>query len=580
MDGTITIGTEIDTITVERQIELLEDKLEGLVEEYDILERAKPFEGQQRELIKLGNEIDTTRKKVDRLRESQKSVDFSDMGKNLQGVVKHVGRWAIAIFGIRSAYNFIRQSMSILAEENDMLNSKITTIRNALAQSVAPIVEYLVNLAYRLVTYLGYIIKAWTGRDIFAKSSKSASSTVKSAQKLQKTMAGFDEMNVVNDSSSSGGGGGGGGASLPTPEDVPIPGWVKWIAENGGLVASIIGAITGALVGLKLGLDPLMSLGIGAIVGGIILLVQDIIKFIKDPTWQNFVNILGDIAIIIGGIMLVMGNWWGLLVIIVGLAVKLIVNNWDTISKVLSKIGKWIYDNVLMPTWEFLKAVVTTIWNFIKGIVETIWSFIKLHVSFLKAIFTTLIGILTNPFKVLKETVTSVFNGIKTAVQGVFNVIKGLFSGDWKQVMSGFKQIFKGAFDSLVSIAKTPLNLIIGALNSFIKGINKIKFDVPDWVPIIGGKKWGFNIKTIPKLAQGGIVNNPGRGVPIGGAIAGEKGSEGVIPLSNSQAMEQLGSAIGRYITVNLTNETKLDGRTIARKVSQLTNNDNFLRNR
>ena len=53
------------------------------------------------------------------------------------------------------------------------------------------------------------------------------------------------------------------------------------------------------------------------------------------------------------------------------------------------------------------------------------------------------------------------------------------------------------------AIAKAPLNLIIRGINSLIRGANKIKFDVPDWVPGIGGKSLGFSIPQIPLLAKG-----------------------------------------------------------------------------
>ena len=218
------------------------------------------------------------------------------------------------------------------------------------------------------------------------------------------------------------------------------------------------------------------------------------------------------------------------------------------------------------------------VWNFIKGLWDTILTSIKNAISVWKGIFTTVVGIITNPFVVAKETILGIFNGIKTFISGFVQVIKSLFNGDIKGVLNGFKTMFKGIMDSLWSIAKAPINLIIGGINALIKGINKISFDVPDWVPGIGGKSLGFNIKEIPKLKSGGIINMPGRGIPLG--IGGEAGREGVIPLTDSQAMEELGSAIGRYITINLTNNTNLDGRTIARQQSKVQANKNFAMNR
>ena len=77
MDGKVVIGTEMDTSMIDKQIDLLTDKLEGLEQEYKILEEEKPFEGQTKELIKLGNEISTTKKKLSRLtQEKEKMADY------------------------------------------------------------------------------------------------------------------------------------------------------------------------------------------------------------------------------------------------------------------------------------------------------------------------------------------------------------------------------------------------------------------------------------------------------------------------------------------------------------------------
>ena len=54
---------------------------------------------------------------------------------------------------------------------------------------------------------------------------------------------------------------------------------------------------------------------------------------------------------------------------------------------------------------------------------------------------------------------------------------------------------------------KTPVNAIIGLINGVISGINSISIDIPDWVPFgLGGKRLGFNIPTIPLLAQGAVI--------------------------------------------------------------------------
>ena len=113
-------------------------------------------------------------------------------------------------------------------------------------------------------------------------------------------------------------------------------------------------------------------------------------------------------------------------------------------------------------------------------------------------------------------------NGVITALKGVVQFISGVFTGDWKKAWEGIKTIFKGIWESISAIVKAPINLIIdtvnkmteaieSAINWIIDGINELSFDVPDWVPGIGGETFGFDldkidIPQIPKLATGTVV--------------------------------------------------------------------------
>lgn len=156
-------------------------------------------------------------------------------------------------------------------------------------------------------------------------------------------------------------------------------------------------------------------------------------------------------------------------------------------------------------------------------------------------------GALGEFLNALFAIVKGVWDSIKQIFTGIIDFIRGVFTGNWKQAWEGVKSIFSGVFNALLTIAKAPLNLLIGlvnglidGLNFLIRGINKIGFDVPDWVPIIGGKKFGFNLKEIGKiayLAQGGILSS-------GTAVVGEAGPE------------LLTMNAGRAIVQPLTNNT------------------------
>jgi phage-related protein len=104
----------------------------------------------------------------------------------------------------------------------------------------------------------------------------------------------------------------------------------------------------------------------------------------------------------------------------------------------------------------------------------------------------------------------------------------------------GFRNFFKGM-----------INGIITGINALIKGLNKLKVDIPDWVPGIGGGKLGFNIPLIPKLAKGGIVDKATL------AMVGEAGKEAVMPLErNTQWIDQLAEKLSAKGGSKTTNNT------------------------
>ena len=88
---------------------------------------------------------------------------------------------------------------------------------------------------------------------------------------------------------------------------------------------------------------------------------------------------------------------------------------------------------------------------------------------------------------------------------------------------------------------------------------------------------WSYNplkVPQIPKLALGGIVNRPGRGVP---AIIGEAGAEAVLPLENhTEWMDVLADKIGGgTITIPIT----LDGKRIATYIVDIQKKKAFATN-
>lgn len=189
------------------------------------------------------------------------------------------------------------------------------------------------------------------------------------------------------------------------------------------------------------------------------------------------------------------------------------------------------FKNAVISGWDFILGVFTSVDEFLTGIFQTDW--------------TNSFGIVGNVVNAFIVNISNFYNSIKQILQGIIDFVTGVFTGNWSLAWQGIQNIFSGIFNGLLSIAKAPLNGIIGllnividGLNFLIRGLNKISFEVPDWVPEYGGKKIGINIKEIgkiPYMANGGTLLN-------GAAIVAEAGPElllqqgnktKVVPLNN-----------------------------------------------
>lgn len=151
-------------------------------------------------------------------------------------------------------------------------------------------------------------------------------------------------------------------------------------------------------------------------------------------------------------------------------------------------------------------------------------------------------GFISGIFEGVWTNISNVFGSIKQIFTGFLDFITGVFTGDWSKAWQGLVDIFGGIFDGIVSIAKIPINNMIGLINGFIRGLNNIK--VPKWVPGVGGKS--FSIGELPYLAKGGHVLN-------GQAIVGEAGPElltnkngktTVTPLSDEEKRKGIGGKV------------------------------------
>ncbi len=134
---------------------------------------------------------------------------------------------------------------------------------------------------------------------------------------------------------------------------------------------------------------------------------------------------------------------------------------------------------VCIRHWDEIKAVAIEVWNKIKDTWNKAGDWFHEHVT---------------------EPITGFFTTMWAGIKKTFRM-----AIDW------IKKKFTDAVNGWISIVESFINFFIRGLNVLVRGINKLSFDVPDWVPGIGGKSLGFNIPLvpqvkIPRLAQGAVI--------------------------------------------------------------------------
>ena len=422
----------------------------------------------------------------------------------------------------------------------------------------------------------------------------------KSAKKLKGTLAGFDEMNVLQEPSSgsgadSGANISGGGVEFELGEydagldkinskvdviaeniknafrgvgDVvksiwnsePIQAWAGAITSYGRLIFDYWTSLGGMFVENMMLTWSNIELNVGTaitnmttlwttywsdiqagietwgqpIIDGVTKVFNSIWKDAIDPAVQIITKVWADFS----GTLVDLWNEHG----------KPLIDNVGEFATNIIDLFQSIWDNVLEPivtpfletlSWlwdEHLSKIVTSIGDFvgsvINGALEIYNKFIDPILKWLLEklapawafLSTTVIGIAGSIIGVISDLIA----GIVDVLTGIVDFIVGVFTGNWKKAWDGIKNVFSGIWNALVGVVKGIINVVIDILNGFVAGINKIGFDVPDWVPVIGGKRWGFNIPKIPKLARGGIVDSPTV------AMIGEAGKEAVVPLERN----------------------------------------------
>ena len=559
------------------------------------------------------------------------SKSVKDVGHKVSGLgrsIKSAFKSAVLMAGLYAAFRAFRDLIGGALTSNEQFAASLNALKGNLQVAFTPILQVIMPAVNALMSGLALAaqkIAAFTS-SVFGKTyaqsvaaTKRLKSTSKEAKKAAGAVAGFDQLNNIEKSESAEDS----GTNLDALSVDPNAGanLVKEFSDLGPIIAGFLtqalvkiaqfapkfvqGAVT-VLTSFIRGINANFPMISSAVLGIITAFMDGLDQLIPElvPFGVNVITLLVQAfltyapRLVSAGIALITGLLTGLadkmpeLIPMAQDAIRMIVTSLtDNLPQILQsgiEILLALIDGFIEMIPELMPAIVLVVMQIVQALVDNlphiIQSGINLILALIKGITGSLGVILQHAPEIIESLVKGLVEAIPILLQGAWELVKALSdyltSVNWAQL----------GIDIMVALA----NGVIEGLNTLIGKLNQFDIDVPDWVPIIGGKNVSFKLPTIPTIkapqlpsfAQGGIVSQPTL------AMVGDnrQSSEAIAPLHElygmiKQAVADGGTGLtaGEIYTamLNALNDSKfgsqirlegdvnIDGRKFARIIAQ-----------
>lgn len=372
--------------------------------------------------------------------------------------VKKLAKRVFVFSVITAALRSIKNWMGGIIHRNNeaaaamaQLRGALLTLAQPLAEVVIPLFTALVQILTRVVSALAQVFAYITGKPISAMKANAKALNAQanaidgvgtSAKKASKSLAGFDELNVLSAADTSPASG---GASAAAPDFNFDANMTEGQLKN---MLTLIELIAAGILGWKLGngfTDGLKK------TAGIFLAIDGTIGSIKALTdaWTNGVNLdnllsaLGHMLELSGGLYLAFGKVGAGIGLVVSGAALLVTAFHDMME------GGMNLENTLMSVAGLMIGGL--------GIAVLTGSWIPLLIA---AIASLLVAVV-NAYGDTEQFV----DGIKTMLDGFVAFFAGIFTGDIDRAIGGIEKIFKGLQNVLFSIVDALKNMFLSFLD-------------------------------------------------------------------------------------------------------------------
>lgn len=487
------MGFEVgDTMKIEADIERLENRLRKLQSQGQNTgkEISSAFDKIKAKIKSAGTHIASLGSKFKATLSSSKGLGKSFTSTFNNGI-KSIKRFAMGLLSVRTAVSMVSKAMQSYLSYDTQLSNSIQNCWNVLGSLLAPILEFVISLFSKAVSYVNAFVEALTGINLVARANKKAlDSQAKSTKKLSDTQSSLDEFHTVSTDTGSG------NDNKPItvePVDMDKLDFLfDWIDKAKKLLATLFEPIKEAwdnkgkafIDSLKNAFEGIKSLGI-AVFSSIFEVWtngtgQKIVENILEM-WTNVFNIVGALSQALANAWNNAGNGTAIIQAIADIFIGI----QDIVNSIANSLLNWVMSdnfqsalNVVLGiladlfgyAQEIMAWVVTMYETYLAPVVDKVLDCISRIIiaigsvwEFLKPIIDTIIDVIMNVLEPVIDGLCGIIGGIIDALSGVMDFITGVFTGDWSKAWEGLKTFLGGIIDAVASLF-TGLFNTIGAI--------------------------------------------------------------------------------------------------------------------
>ncbi len=458
--------------------------------------------------------------------------DMQEISQAVGGLEKTVRSLGVAVQSVFAGAKISEYMGKAVSSSGDLekellvLRLGLGKLKAAIGQAVAPlgvafipVVQQAVWATTRLVKSVGKVIGALFGGseasedfgDNTLEAAKSQQVLEKSAAKAKRTLAGFDEINRLGSSS-----GGSAGTEILSEGKVPdtlSPQLQRIVDKILSLTAPLkeidFAPAVAAFGKLREAITPLGQTLFSGLEWAWHNLLVPLAAWSIEDLLPAFLQLLSGALQVLNGVLVALRPvadwlWEKFLKPVAQWTGETAVKGIQWLTERLQGLSHWIGENQgLVQGLVVLVGGLAAAWALVNGAASK-WNVLGVAAAAAVGALITVVALLAANWDKVKNTALQVWESVKN----IWGNAAAWFRGN---VLNPLATGFRSTANGVIGVVNGMIAGAVRGLNSLIKAINALQFSIPAWVPGLGGKTLGFNMKpvtapSIPYLAKGAVL--------------------------------------------------------------------------